>query len=93
MVIFVLYLAQSVAHFSLFSLALVNVSRIMSDLSDNNACISSPGKIVDDDSVAEVKVPVVDKALKSVRKTGRRQIMLWGYFKKVVHPQMIKAAV
>ena len=81
------------AQFSSVSLALVNMGRIMSDLSDDSACLSRPGEIVDDDSVVEVEVPVVDEALEPVRKTGRSQSMVWGYFTNVVQPQKLKAVV
>ena len=48
---------------------------------------------MDDDSVVEVEVPVVDEALDPVGKTGRSQSMVWGYFTDVVQPQKLKAEV
>ena len=84
---------QSVAQFSSVSLALVNMSRILSNLSDDGACLSRPGEIVDDDSAVKVEVPVVNEALEPVRKADRSQSMVWGYFTDVVQPQKLKAAV
>ena len=65
----------------------------MSDLRGDGACLSRPGEIVDDDSVVEVEVPVVDEALEPVRKPGRSQSMICGYFTDVEQPQKLKAAV
>ena len=62
----------------------------MSDLSDDGACLSRTGEIVDDDSVVEVEVTVVDEELEPVRNTGRSQSMVWGYFTDVVQPQKLK---
>ena len=56
-------MAKSVAQISLVSITLVNISRIMSDFSDDGAYLSRPGDIVDDVSVVELDVPVVSKPL------------------------------
>uniref|UniRef100_M4B9K6 Uncharacterized protein n=1 Tax=Hyaloperonospora arabidopsidis (strain Emoy2) TaxID=559515 RepID=M4B9K6_HYAAE len=57
------------------------MSRIMSDLRGDGACLSRP------------EVPVVDEALEPVRKPGRSQSMICGYFTDVEQPQKLKAAV
>ena len=68
----VLSLAHSVAQFSSVNLALVIISRIMPVFSNDGAFYLGQVKKVDDDTVVEVQIRVVDEATNSVRNPVRR---------------------